>query len=202
MKSLILSALLISAAFLRAEKPAEFVITPSTGEGPFPVALWLHGLSRIFSNGIFSGESREAMQKHADLLGAVIIGFPATTDLGDNTQQWSEETVADHAYIQTRLKKIAATSKLDLTRVGLFGFSQGAMVAADLASCYPESYRGAILMSPGGFGEPQAARIKSPAHADQIYYSFCGGRGKPGQCSVDQGLRAASGNHPRCPGHS
>ncbi len=52
------------------------------------------------------------MQKHADTMGAVIIGFPATTDLGDDTQQWSEEPVADHAYIQWKLKEIGRTVKL------------------------------------------------------------------------------------------
>jgi len=44
-------------------------------------------------------------------LGRVIIGFPATTDLGDGTQQWSEEPVADHAYIQARLNAISKTNK-------------------------------------------------------------------------------------------
>ena len=58
------------------------------------------------------------MQKHADKLGAVIIGFPATTDLGDGTQQWSEEPVADHAYIQATLKTLSKTNKLESNRNG------------------------------------------------------------------------------------
>ncbi|MDI1312639.1 hypothetical protein [Prosthecobacter sp.] len=32
-----------------------------------------------------------------------------------------------------------AVLKVDLKRVGLFGFSQGAVVAADLATLYPNS---------------------------------------------------------------
>ncbi len=58
--------------------------------------------------------------------------------------------------------------KVDLRRVGLFGFSQGAMVAADPAILYPNSYRGAILMSPGGMGAPKASEQKRPIHATKV----------------------------------
>ena len=156
------------------EKPKAFVFKPSTGSGPFPVALWLHGYRGYSPTGYFPGESAAAMQKHADAIGAVIVGFPATTDLGDGTQQWSEEPVADHAYIQARLKQMEKTTNLDLKRVALFGFSQGAMVAADLATLYPEAYLGAILMSPGGMGNPRASDSKTPSHRRQVYFCFCG----------------------------
>src|SRR5437870_5134001 len=92
-----------------AEKAKPFIFKPSNGKGPYSVVLWLHGYRGYSPTGYFPGEKVEAMQKHADAIGAVIIGFPATTDLGDNTQQWSEEPPADHAYIQARLKEIAKT---------------------------------------------------------------------------------------------
>jgi predicted esterase len=167
-------------SFAGAEKPEPFIFVPAKGEGPFPVALWLHGYRGYSPIGYFPGESAEAMQKHADALGAVIVGFPATADLGDNTQQWAEEPVADHAYIQERLKTLKTSAKLDLTRVGLFGFSQGAMVAADLATLYPDKYRGAILMSPGGMGNPKASESRSPMHSMQVYYCFCGAQEQEG----------------------
>jgi len=164
---------------VHADKAKPFIFTPTNGPGPFPVALWLHGYRGYSAEGYFPGETAAAMQKHADMLGAVIIGFPATTDLGDNTQQWSEEPVADHAYIQSRLKEIGKTVKLDLSKVALFGFSQGAMVAADLATLYPESYMGAILMSPGGMGKPKAANVRKPQHEKQVYFCFCGADEQP-----------------------
>jgi predicted esterase len=191
MKFLIAIFLTLTCLFAQAEKPKEFVIVPSKGDGLFPVALWLHGYRGYSAEGYFPGETREAMQKHADALGAVIIGFPATTDLGDNTQQWSEEPVADHAYIQARLKTLAVTSKLDLKRVGLFGFSQGAMVAADLATLYPESYLGAILMSPGGMGSPKVSKTRQARHAKQVYFCFCGAQEQEGNV----GLTKAYASH-------
>jgi len=183
-QAILAAAILIFGNNARAEKSKAFIFTPSEGVGPFPVALWLHGYRGYSPDGDFPGETPTAMQKHADKLGAVIIGFPATTDLGDSTQQWSEEPVADHAYIQARLNAISKTNKIDLSRVGLFGFSQGAMVAADLASSYPESYCGAILMSPGGMGSPKAASAKFPAHSKQVFYCFCGAQEDPGNVGL------------------
>ncbi|RBP46489.1 phospholipase/carboxylesterase [Roseimicrobium gellanilyticum] len=170
-----------------AEKAEPFVFVPSKGEGPFPVALWLHGYRGYSPSGYFPGESAEAMQKHADALGAVIVGFPATTELGDDTQQWSEEPVADHAYVQERLRSLKTPAKLDLNRVGLFGFSQGAMVAAALATVYPENYLGAILMSPGGMSNPKGSNIKLPLHAKQVYYCFCGAAEQEGNVMLTKG---------------
>ena len=184
MKKLVFVLLLTITTFAFAEKPKAFVFKPGKGDGPFPVALWLHGYRGYSSEGYFPGETPAAMQKHADTLGAVIIGFPATTDLGDDTQQWSEEPVADHAYIQARLREISETTKLDLSRVGLFGFSQGALVAADLATHFPESYRGAILMSPGGIGNPKASRARVPKHREQTYFCFCGAKEHEGNVGL------------------
>jgi len=158
----------------KAEKAKPFIFKPSGLKGPYPVVVWLHGYRGYSVEGYFPGEKAEAMQKHAEAIGAVIVGFPGTTDIGDNTQQWSEEPVADHAYVQARLKEIAKTTDIDLHRVALFGFSQGAMVAADLATIYPESYLGAIIMSPGGFAAPKASSIRRPEHARQVYFCFCG----------------------------
>lgn len=176
--------LLTIASDTYAEKARPFIFIPTNSPGPFPVVLWLHGYRGYTAEGYFPGEIAAAMQKHSDSLGAAIIGFPATTDLGDNTQQWSEEPVADNAYIQWRLKEIAVTAKLDLTKVALFGFSQGAMVAVDLATIYPESYMGAIAMSPGGMGRPKAANTRKPQHEKQVYFCFCGADEQPSNVNL------------------
>ncbi len=48
------------------------------------------------------------------------------------------------------------------------------MVGGDLATLYPESYLGAVLMSPGGMGRPKAAEVRKPQHEKQVYFCFCG----------------------------
>jgi predicted esterase len=179
--------LLLIAPTARAEKAKPFVFVPSKGDGTFPVAVWLHGYRGYTPDGYFRGATPAAMQKHADDIGAIILGFPATADLGDDTQQWSEEPAADHAYVQAMIKELVGKNpKADVSRVALFGFSQGAMVAGDLATHYPESYAGAVLMSPGGIGRPKVAKTRTPAHAKQVFFCFCGAEEHPGTVRLTQ----------------
>jgi len=179
LRTITATLLLCLALETQAEKAKPFIFIPSKGDGPFPVAVWLHGYRGYTPDGYFRGATPAAMQKHADDIGAVIIGFAATTDLGDDTQQWSEEPVADHAYVQAMIKEVGKNAKLDLSRVALFGFSQGASVAADLATNYPESYRGAVLMSPGPVSQPKPAKVQIPAHKNQVCFCFCGAEEHP-----------------------
>jgi predicted esterase len=146
--SIAIPAFLAFAFTAHADKPKPFIFWPKTATGPFPIVVWLHGYRGYSSAGYFPGATTAAMQKHADALGAVIVGFPATTDLGDGTQQWSENPATDHAYIQSQLRSTGLTPNVDLSKVALFGFSQGAMVAADLASQYPDSYMGGAANVP------------------------------------------------------
>jgi hypothetical protein len=81
--SSILAALAICASPVSAQKAQPFVFTPTNSAGPFPVVLWLHGYRGYSPSGYFPGAAALEMQKHADTLGAAIIGFPATIDLGD-----------------------------------------------------------------------------------------------------------------------
>src|SRR3954471_22684349 len=99
-KKFLISALVICScsAALWAAKPDPVVYTPKNQkDAAVPIALWLHGY-RSFPG--FLADEREYFQSVADTLGIAIIGIPATTPLGDGTFQWSEEPVADHAYIQ------------------------------------------------------------------------------------------------------
>lgn len=58
------------------------------------------------------------------------------------------------------------------------------MVAADLATIYPESYLGAIIMSPGGFTAPKAAGVRKPEHAKQAFFCFCGAEEQEGNVTL------------------
>ena len=99
--------------------------------------------------------------------------------MSDETLVWSEEPAADHHYLQEVLAALATKHKLDLKRTALFGFSQGAMVAADIASRYPDAYRGALLLSPGGITEPKPAAKPAEAHKQQIYFAVLERRSSP-----------------------
>jgi pimeloyl-ACP methyl ester carboxylesterase len=171
MRRIILSVVCLALAISAAvAKPALVVYTPKGAHGPLPVAVWLHGYRNF--PGVLS--DADFFQQVADQLSIVIIGIPGTTTLDDNTLQWSEEPVADNAYVQYLLGLIKEQYNLDLTHVALFGFSQGAMVAGDLAMTFPEKYRGALIMSAGGFTRPHLPAEAQPAHATQHYFAVCG----------------------------
>lgn len=171
-----------------AAKPDPVVYLPRNVSGSLPVAVWLHGY-RSFPGAL--GDA-EFFQGVADTLSIAIIGIPGTTTLDDETLQWSEEPVADHAYIQSALGVLKAKHDLDLGRVALFGFSQGAMVAGDLALAYPTVYRGALLMSPGGMTAPHLSMRGTPSHGEQTYIVVCGAEEHPGnvQWTMAYGERA------------
>jgi predicted esterase len=149
-------------------KPDATVYLPANGPTHCKVAVWLQGYRG------YPGLIKEPyLQEIADRLGIAIVGFPATTELDDETQQWSEEPAADNAYIQERLRELAQRHHFDVDRVALFGFSQGAMVAADLCTRFPDRYAGAIIMSPGGITGPHPAETQQPRHKDLVFWVTC-----------------------------
>ncbi|HWC64548.1 MAG TPA: hypothetical protein VG777_00590 [Thermoanaerobaculia bacterium] len=169
-------------------RTAGFAFVPRRGRGPFPVALWLHGYRGWSADGYFPGAARSAMQHHADELGAVILGFPGTVRLPDGTFRWSENPSTDDGYVLARLNDAARTIALDLSRVALFGFSEGGLVAAELATLHPDRYLGAIVMSPGGSGPPRVAARRLPDHARQTYLLFCNAGEDPAVVAATRAL--------------
>src|SRR6476660_2285361 len=89
MKFLTAFLLFLTCAMAPAAKPKEFVFLPAKGEGPFPVAVWLHGYRGCNKDGYIPSETRDSVQGQVDALGIAIVGFPATTELDDGTQMWS-----------------------------------------------------------------------------------------------------------------
>jgi predicted esterase len=169
-----------AAAAARLEKLEPVVCFPANATGQVPVAVWLHGY-RAFPSVM---EDKAWFQGVADKLGVAIIGIPGTTMLDDGTPAWSEQPPADHAYIQDVLAGLPVAPKLDLQRVAFFGFSQGAVVAADLAVRYPAAYRGAIIMSPGNLTGPKAKVTNAELNKKQTFFVFCGAKEHPGNVAL------------------
>jgi predicted esterase len=163
---------LVAAESFAATKPEPIVYYPAGASELVPVAVWLHGYRRFPS----VLEDKEYFQKVADELKIAIVGIPGTTEMPDGTLIWSEEPAADNAYIQEVLGQLAEKYKLDKSKVALFGFSEGAMVAGDLCALYPSEYRGGILMSPGGITDPKAKSKTPELNKSQVFFIFCGAK--------------------------
>ncbi|MGF1508563.1 MAG: DUF4328 domain-containing protein [Myxococcota bacterium] len=144
--------------FLPPDRPAEPLVhhvvphrRPATS---LPTLVWLHGYGDWPSL-----VEDEYFQIVADVLGVAFIEVAATyqysgVDEREWTPQlgyeWAEETEVDGPRVWQAIRERSLELALDPSRIALFGFSQGAKVAAMLSSQRSGPYRGAIVMSPGG----------------------------------------------------
>jgi len=93
----------------------------------------------------------------------------------ENTWESAEETEMDRDHIKAVLSANTDQVKLKSSGHILFGFSQGAKVAGDPAMNYPETYCGAIVMSPGGKKDnPDDPTSSSSRHRRQVYLCLVG----------------------------
>lgn len=154
---------------------AEFLVILPKGHDPsvpIPVAIWLHGYGAdTMEISLFE----EDYQKRANDLKIGFVGISATAKLEEGSYEWTEDLETDYQY----LLEVFARNEDKITpkwgKVVLFGFSQGAKVAGDLAMNYPEKFSGAILMSPGGNkNKPDSPPVSDEKNTLQHFYCFVG----------------------------
>jgi predicted esterase len=129
-----------------------------------PVAIWLHG----YRANPFDLKVASHYQSTADTLGIAIVGVPATREEDSSTYMWANDARLDGERVEEALHEASDRTGATFSRRALFGFSQGAVVALELASRFPNRFSGAIALSPGGniFLPPIAPM---PAQREQTY---------------------------------
>jgi predicted esterase len=126
----------------------------------WPVLVFLHGWG---DNAL----SYRSLAKKASELGLVGVALPGPVALMQGSFRWSKTGYAStHSYVQKHLAGLAEKG-LDTKRVYLLGFSQGAHHAAGLCAGYPEHYRGALVLSPGGEA-PLPTKLLKPERLRRI----------------------------------
>lgn len=154
---------------------AEFITVLPSDYDPaeqIPVAIWLHGYGAS-PEGLF--EDRETYQKRADELGIAFVGISGFSERLEGGYEWSELPDIDRLYLLAVLDRNSEKLKPDWPNVALFGFSQGAKVAGEVAAGDPRRFKGAILFSPGEVvSGTEFDIIPKDKHADQTYFCFVG----------------------------
>ena len=112
-------------------------------------------------------------QAVADQLHIAIVGVFATNQLRPDSFEWSELPSVDLAQVSESLETAERSKHVRFSNKILFGFSQGACVAAELSARHPELFAGAILLSPGGKMLPGPLPV-SQGNVTQLYYVLCG----------------------------
>lgn len=122
------------------------VVLPS-GSRPlsgWPVIFLLHGY----------GDTNVSYLPMAEAwaeLNFVVIALPGSIPQSNGSFIWSmDSTEVTHQQVQKVMKALPSNALVDRNQVHLFGFSQGAMHAFQVAMQHPEEYQGVVAMSPGG----------------------------------------------------
>ena len=116
---------------------------PAPAEG-WPVVVLMHGWGD-------SAESYRELAKEITAEGLVGLALPGAVPQMQNSYRWPIDSYeSTHAYLQQRLNAERKRGNLDLSQVYLLGFSQGALHAVGVLAGYPNHYRGALAISPGG----------------------------------------------------
>ena len=168
------SAPTTEAKSVTPEEAECFVILPEghNPETPIPGAIWLHGYGWNPSEiEIFE----DIYQDWANQLRIAFLGISATQKLEEGSYQWTEDLLDDGTYLSEVIEANRDKVNLRWPEVALFGFSQGAKVAGDLAINDPSKFAGAILCSPGGFkSRPEAPESPQPGNEKQHFFCFVG----------------------------
>lgn len=124
-----------------------------------PALVGLHGLGSMPDD--FAGG--DDYQQLADRLGAAVIGASGTRCLGKPIFCWSEDPERDLARVKGALDEAKDRVTIRPGAVVLVGFSQGAQVAAEIASRDPETFAGAISLCLGAKKGTALASIAKPS---------------------------------------
>ncbi len=150
---------------------ARVILPKSYQKGtPIGVVIGLHGRGADpdqFFNEIF--------QPFADDLNMAFVSVSGTVAMGPHTFVWSEDAQRDHAQLQRALKEVEDRVTVKADQVVLLGFSQGGQMGFEVAIQNPDSYRGAIVMSPGTTKVPHFDKfVAAPKNRDQGFVIRCG----------------------------
>ncbi|MGA9525366.1 MAG: alpha/beta hydrolase-fold protein, partial [Myxococcaceae bacterium] len=169
-------------AAVEEAEPLDYLVLPDdhAPSTPVPVLIWLHGYGSSPDLVLESYFERLANRYGLAVLG---ISGPWRSQPGEGEGQapdafrWSEDPLLDARRVQEALSSTSEQLTPEKGRVVLFGFSQGAMVAAELAARDPERYAGAIVLSPGSVTHPAPLQI-GVAPADRQHYVISVGEGE------------------------
>ena len=110
---------------------------------PIGVVIGLHGLG---GNQNFVDSN---CQELADRLNLAFVGVSGSLPLGPKAFRWSEQPERDQQQLQKALESLHDKLTVAPGQTILFGFSQGAEMAFEIAAGHPDLYRGALCFSPG-----------------------------------------------------
>jgi S-formylglutathione hydrolase len=142
--------------------PMRFSLFTPKGDGPFPLLVWLSGLTCTEENFTTKAGAYAAAARHGLAIlapdtsprGEQVANY-AAYDLGQGASFYVDATQAPwtphfrmESYVTKDLLAVAAGFPVDLARVGISGHSMGGHGALTLAFRHPELFRSVSAFSP------------------------------------------------------
>ena len=132
---------------------------------PIPVLIGLHGMGHRAGGFV----STEMYQEFADKHRVAFVGASGSVPRGPRSFVWAEDAEKDRKRIEAALSEVSDRVTAAPGKIILFGFSQGAMMSAEIAILDAARYAGAIVLSPGGNNNPNASLFKPGSGQKQTY---------------------------------
>ena len=132
---------------------------------PIPVLVGLHGMGHRAGGFV----STEMYQEFADKHRVAFVGASGSVPRGPRSFVWAEDAEKDRQRIEAALSEVSNRVTAAPGKIILFGFSQGAMMSAEIAILDASRYAGAIVLSPGGNNNPNVALFKPGSGQKQTY---------------------------------
>jgi predicted esterase len=138
---------------------------------PIPVFIGLHPAGH-FAHGFLDAAASQAL---ADEMGVAFLAVSGTIPYGKETFAWSEDPAKDLARIDAALEEVKDRLTPAEGQMVLYGFSQGAWVAGELAARHPDRFAGAIVMSPDRRSSAKLPALEArDEHRRQGLVAVCG----------------------------
>jgi predicted esterase len=118
-------------------------------------------------------------QQLADALQVAVVGVSGTVALGKRSFVWSGNVRRDGEHVRRVLADLAGKLTVAGGKRTLFGFSQGAQVAFEIAIQEPQEYLGAVVMSPGSSRNAQLQQSARGTHSHQAFVCTSGAAERP-----------------------
>ncbi len=155
---------------------------------PVPMLIWLHGYGSS-PNLVYEAY----FERLAEAYGIAVLGVSAPLayepEEGESEQTrgyvWEENVASDGDRVWDAIEGVADRVTPKDGRIVLFGFSQGAGVAAELAALHRGEIAGAIMMSPGMF-KPEVLSGFKPRRGPPQRYVISVGAGE-----IDRNIASA-----------
>jgi len=189
---------------VKRRKQTELIVPEGyDGRSELPLVVWLHGMGGTPS------DHKSQFQPLANEYKIGFVGVSGTIPTGKTKFAWAEVAEEDYERVRTALTEIRDRIRWREGTAVALGFSQGAMVAFEIAVRHPEIFAGVISVSAGTVSPipPDAPSAKLDL-SRQGFVVVCGAKEIPASIErsdeLEHWLKARNGHvlRPSYPDHA